>query len=333
MTVSSSKQGLPRRRGRVAAVLALLICAGVVVAIVVSNGASASGGASAGTTATGAATVQRRDLVATDTESGTLSYADSQTVYNRLSGTITWLPAVGKVIRPGHALFTVDNKPVLLMDGSTPAFRDLTASDETGPDIYELNRNLVDLGYNPDGIVVDDTWQTATTAGVDELQTHLGETATGALTLGHVVFLPGPQMIQTIDTTAGSTGGAAASYTPPAGGSSEFVDFAKDSTGTTADATGTGTTGSDTTARPPPGRPTRERPPPEQPPPELPAPERRLPARQPLGHTPPVQPRSPRPRARQPPRRPQLPRKALAQPTPQLRCTRWPRHSGNRRPS
>ncbi len=33
----------------------------------------------------GSATVQRRDLVATDTESGTLGYANPQTVYNRLS--------------------------------------------------------------------------------------------------------------------------------------------------------------------------------------------------------------------------------------------------------
>ena len=56
------------------------------------------------------------------------------------------------------------------MNGSTPAFRNLTPPTLTGPDIYELNRNLVDLGYDPDGIVVDDTWQTATTAGIDALQ-------------------------------------------------------------------------------------------------------------------------------------------------------------------
>ncbi len=43
----------------------------------------------------GATTIQRRNLVETDTEAGTLSYANQQTVYNRVSGTITWLPAVG----------------------------------------------------------------------------------------------------------------------------------------------------------------------------------------------------------------------------------------------
>ena len=199
------KPRLPRRRGRPLAILALLIAAAVVVVIVVSNNGPAKNNSGAGTTATGAATVQRRNLVATDTESGTLSYANTQTVYNRLSGTITWAPQIGAIIKPGQTLFDVDNKPVLLMNGSTPAYRNLNASDLTGPDVYELNKNLVDLGYDPDGIVVDDNWQTATTAGIDALQYHLGETETGTLTLGQVVFLPGPQMIQTVDTTVGST--------------------------------------------------------------------------------------------------------------------------------
>ena len=189
------KPSLPRPRGRWVASLALLIAAAVVVVVVVSNSSPSRAGTGAGTTATGAATIQRRNLVATDTESGTLSYANTQTVYNRLSGTITWVPQVGRVVRAGQTLFDVDNKPVLLMNGSTPAYRELSATDVSGPDVYELNKNLVDLGYNPDGIVIDDKWQYATTAGIDRLQYDLGETETGKLTLGQVVFLPGPQMI------------------------------------------------------------------------------------------------------------------------------------------
>ena len=153
------------------------------------------------------------------------------------------------------------------MNGSTPAYRDLTASDISGPDVYELNRNLVELGYNPDGIVVDDEWQAATTAGVEALQYHLDDTQNGTLKLGQVVFLPGPQMIQTVDTTVGST---AASYTPAAGTTStEFVDYSSSkpndagttgtsttdtsttgttgATGTSTDTTGTTTTGTGTT--------------------------------------------------------------------------------------
>jgi len=238
------KPRLPRRRGGPLAILALLIAAAVVVVIVVSSNGPSKNNTGAGTTATGAATVQRRNLVATDTESGTLSYANTQTVYNRLSGTITWAPQIGAIIKPGQTLFDVDNKPVLLMNGSTPAYRNLDASDLTGPDVYELNKNLVDLGYDPDGIVVDDTWQTATTAGIDALQSHLGETETGSLTLGQVVFLPGQQMIQAVDTTVGST-----SYTPAAGtADTEFVDFSN--SGTTTTDTGTSTTGTGTATTP-----------------------------------------------------------------------------------
>ncbi|MDE3129710.1 MAG: hypothetical protein KGL16_01025 [Acidobacteriota bacterium] len=223
--------------------MALLIAAAVVIVVVESNNSPANRGSGAGTTATGAATVQRRNLVASDTESGTLSYANSQTVYNRLSGTITWVPAVGQVIHAGETLFSVDNKPVLLMNGSTPAYRDLTAADINGPDVYELNKNLVALGYNPDGIVVDDAWQAATTAGIDSMQYHLGETETGKLTLGQVVFLPGPQMIQTVDTTVGSTAAGYTGHSQPL-----FVAYPNGSTTTGTDTTPTGTTGTtDTT--------------------------------------------------------------------------------------
>jgi len=187
------------------ATLALLIAVGVVVAIVLGVGSSSpSSRASASTSSSGTTTVQRRDLVETDTESGTLSYANSQTVYNRLSGTITWLPPVGRVIKPGQALFRVAGQPVILMNGTTPAYRDLGPSDSDGQDILELNRNLVALGFNPSGIVIDDAWQAATTDGVDALQASLGQTETGTLKLGSVVFLPGDQIVSTVSAQLGS---------------------------------------------------------------------------------------------------------------------------------
>ncbi|MGH2862316.1 MAG: peptidoglycan-binding protein [Solirubrobacteraceae bacterium] len=196
--------GRPRRRWLTA--LAMILAATAAVAVILSEGGGGNGGGSrVVSTSTAAARVQRRNLVATDTESGTLSYADPQTVYAQLPGTITWLPAVGKVIRPGHALLRIDNSPVLLLSGQTPAYRDLKPSDASGPDIYELNRNLVALGYEPKWITVDDVWQPGTTAGLKELQQHLGEAQTGSLTLGQVVFLPGPQLTQSQSLTVGAT--------------------------------------------------------------------------------------------------------------------------------
>ena len=172
--------GRSGRARRVLAALALVAAVGIVMVAVLSAGSpAASRGATDPSTAAGAATVQRRDLVQTDTESGTLSYSDPQTVYNRLSGTITWLPSVGQVIKPGGTLYRVDGEPVILMNGTTPAYRTLTAGIGDGSDILALNRNLVALGFNPDGIVVNDIWQPATTAGVELFQESLGEVRDG----------------------------------------------------------------------------------------------------------------------------------------------------------
>jgi hypothetical protein len=89
--------------------------------VLVAGSPSPTPAAGASKPAAGAATVKRRNLVQTDTEAGTLSYANPQTVYDRLSGTITWLPNVGQLIRAGGALFRVNGRPVILMDGDTPA--------------------------------------------------------------------------------------------------------------------------------------------------------------------------------------------------------------------
>src|SRR5205807_1529896 len=98
------------------------------------------------------------------TESGTLSYADPATVFNRLSGTITWLPSVGRVIKPGQALYSVDGQPVVLFNGRFPAYRALSSGVSDGQDLLELNQNLVALGFDPSHeITVNDTWQTGTT--------------------------------------------------------------------------------------------------------------------------------------------------------------------------
>lgn len=197
-------------RSRLLAGIVLLVAAAVIViAVLPSRGRSDSGSGSA---LTSTATINSRNLVETDTESGTLTYARTRRVYNRLSGTVTSLPRVGAVIKPGHALFKVDNQPVILLDGRTPAYRDLTSSDSAGPDIEELNRNLVKLGYDPHGVVLDDRWQWATTAGVQALQKAIGLRETGTLPLGRVVVLPGRQLVNTVVGSIGSgvTAGAAA---------------------------------------------------------------------------------------------------------------------------
>jgi hypothetical protein len=193
-------------------VLALaLVAAGAALAVTVvllaRSPARSTGGSAV--SRLGAAIVQRRDLVETDTEGGTLSYANPQTVYNWLSGTITWLPAIGRMIKPGQTLFTIGGRPVVLLDGALPAYRALKPSDSNGLDILQLNRSLVRMGFGDGEITVNDTWQAGTTDAVKRWQAALGETQTGEIPLGEVVFLPGAQRVTQLDTTCGSAGGAA----------------------------------------------------------------------------------------------------------------------------
>jgi Putative peptidoglycan binding domain len=240
---------LQLNRRRIGAGAGLAIAGAVVVVVVVSAGPSPSRGAST-PKARGAATVARRNLVATDTESGTIGYANPQTVFNRLSGTITQLPTVGQVIEPGHTLYRVSGQPVVLFDGTIPAYRNFTAGMSDGADVKELKADLKAMGFDPGHqITVSDTFDSATTGAIDRWQSSLGETQTGTITLGQIVILPGPQRITQVDSVLGSTGGGSGSG---AGSNAstflrphpEFVDL---TTTTTTPAT---TTTLDTSATP-----------------------------------------------------------------------------------
>ncbi|MGH3630395.1 MAG: hypothetical protein ACRDRL_23500, partial [Sciscionella sp.] len=154
-TDSASGQRPPRRRRRwvliAVTVLVVLVVAAVVVDRIQPDGISfahplgvahpASTGVSDNGATTATKTVTRRSLSAQTTVSGTLGYADSYTVAGRAPGTITALPAVGQVVRQGQVLYRVNNEPVILLYGSTPAYRNLAegaiASDVTGRDVQE----------------------------------------------------------------------------------------------------------------------------------------------------------------------------------------------------
>jgi hypothetical protein len=66
-------------------------------------------------------------------------------VVNQARGVYTELPEAGDQVDCGDVLYRVDDKPVLLLCGSTPAYRSLSQGD-SGPDVSELNANLVHLG-------------------------------------------------------------------------------------------------------------------------------------------------------------------------------------------
>jgi multidrug efflux system membrane fusion protein len=199
------------RRARATAMVVLVTTAGLVIGMILLTEPSGFGqSASRARPVSGGTIVRYRDLVSTDTESGTLGYASRQTVFNRLTGTITWLPSIGQVFKPGQTLFKVDGQPAILMGGTTPAYRDLTSSDVDGADVLQLNRDLRRLGFDPEHLItLDSGWQAATTRAVDAWQASRGEPETGTITLGQIVFLPGAQRITAVNTALGSTGAGA----------------------------------------------------------------------------------------------------------------------------
>jgi peptidoglycan hydrolase-like protein with peptidoglycan-binding domain len=181
---------------------ATVAAAAVAVAVIASSGGSTP---SAGGTAPATAAVARRDLVSRDDISGELDYADKSTLAGQVQGTLTWLPTGGKVVRRGGTLYRVDNDPVVLMYGSLPAWRALSAGVSDGPDVLELERNLERLGYDPG--TVDDHFSSSTVAAVKAWQSDLGLSETGTVDLGRVVFASGAQRIGQVTATSGGKAG------------------------------------------------------------------------------------------------------------------------------
>lgn len=111
-----------RRALIVAAVVGIAVAAGGAVAALDPFRATAAthSEVSRGADPPSLATIRQGSLSSQISQSGTLDYANPETVYGLLSGTITWLPSGGQVIKPGQTPYKVDNKPVVLFKGNVP---------------------------------------------------------------------------------------------------------------------------------------------------------------------------------------------------------------------
>jgi hypothetical protein len=188
----------------------MLLLGGVVVGLRDAFGSTkGASGSSDNGSATTLVTVTRRSLSAQMQVTGTLGYAGNYSVLGRQTGTVTWLPEPGQVVGEGQVLYRVDDVPVVLLYGSTPAYRtlaeDTTVPHLAGKDVAQLNHDLVALGY-VDRADVESKWDTfnwATKAGVAKLQRHLGVAQTGTFALGRVVFVPTAARITALQANVG----------------------------------------------------------------------------------------------------------------------------------
>lgn len=142
------------------------------------------------------ATVVRRALSSQTSVDATLGYGGNYDVINQAEGTITMLPTPGQVVRQGQVLYRVDQNPVVLLYGATPMYRSLaegaSASDVVGPDVAELNADLVALGYADHAEIPagSDNFSWWTKQAVEKLQAALGVLDNGRLDPGQVIFVP-----------------------------------------------------------------------------------------------------------------------------------------------
>jgi len=173
--------------------------------------AAASGAGQQGAPPPATAAVTRQRLSATTPVTATLGYAGAYAVTGRGSGTLTWLPSPGQVIRQGQALYRTDNaSPVALLYGRVPDWRAMSPGT-AGADVSQLNHDLVQLRYADRADIVAlgwDYYSWETALAVERLEARLGVTSPpGSLSPGQVAFEPEALRVSQV---TGSLGGPAA---------------------------------------------------------------------------------------------------------------------------
>jgi hypothetical protein len=201
--------GHPVRVRLAGAVTAVIAIAGA-IAVVVPFGNSSGAEGDDQDAAPALATVDRGRLASQVYQAGTLGYAAQPdgtpySLVNQATGAYTRLPSAGDEIGCGEVLYRVDDHPVALLCGRTPAYRPLYEGLR-GPDVRELNRNLVELGYADRSELRPSSkyFGSATAYALEELQDDLGLERTGSLELDQAAFLPGPLRITRVSATLGT---------------------------------------------------------------------------------------------------------------------------------
>jgi peptidoglycan hydrolase-like protein with peptidoglycan-binding domain len=152
----------------------------------------------------GTVPITRATLTQTQRVTGTLGYGSSVRVTAHQDGTITWLPALGTVIRRDQTMYQVDSRPVALFYGTHPFYRPLRVGD-TGADVKEVEQNLAALGYT--GPTVDTKYTSATAAAVGRWQRDHSLARNAAFNPATVVLAPAAVRVASVDVQPGDLAG------------------------------------------------------------------------------------------------------------------------------
>ncbi|MGI9606108.1 MAG: hypothetical protein ACR2P0_08220 [Acidimicrobiales bacterium] len=139
---------------------------------------------------------ESRDLITHIEFDATLAAGVRATIASSAPGTITRVGAEGTAIAAGDVVAEVDGAPVVALYGTVPMFRPLSEATDDGADIEQLERNLVALGYDPDGTVtVDQHFTFNTGLMVERWEEDLNIDADYTVELGRIAFISGPAEI------------------------------------------------------------------------------------------------------------------------------------------
>ncbi len=143
------------------------------------------------------APVEIRDLIEEVDWVGDLGYGNAVDVAGPVDGTVTSTVEPGTVLRRGDVVVEIDEIPVVVFYGTVPAWRDL-ADDDDGPDVLQLETNLVALGYDSDGLVtIDETYTASTADMVERWQDDMGLEVTGIFDAQTAIVVDGPVSVTT----------------------------------------------------------------------------------------------------------------------------------------
>ncbi|MGA6166219.1 HlyD family efflux transporter periplasmic adaptor subunit [Amycolatopsis magusensis] len=192
------------KKRTIALIAVPVVVAGAVTAVLLTATRPAPP-AGAGQPATNTAQVAVRDLSRTETMNGVIAYRDERDLPAAKGGIATTLPGVGDTIKSGGVLLRVDERPVVLFNGTIPAYRDLGPGITDGPDVAQLEETLVNLGYGKKSSTYPDAhWNSVTTTALKKYQEDVGAVIDGTASLGDIVFTPGDVRVAKRNTTIGA---------------------------------------------------------------------------------------------------------------------------------
>jgi len=150
-------------------------------------------------------TVESRTLTETETIDGTAGHGSAVPLPIDARGIVTWAPEQDDVLSGGDVAVEIDVRPVMLVDGDVPLYRELrkvgsgerdVAGDklglQSGPDVTQLQTFLIDAGFDDDGrLEIGDTFDASTERAVKAWQEAVGHPATGRVDRTQMIFVNG----------------------------------------------------------------------------------------------------------------------------------------------